>query len=127
MKRRPPRSTRTDPLFPYTTLFRSRSGAKYMASCICHVLGGTKRLRLERIVRRRATIVKTLQGYSSGLTRHTPPSSKYATASSRAKQSALESPRTRSAAHWSLSAQQPTRTWLRRTQKTTQEKRRERK
>src|SRR3546814_15621631 len=23
MKRRPPRSTRTDPLFPYTTLFRS--------------------------------------------------------------------------------------------------------
>src|SRR3546814_5899302 len=66
-----------------------------MASCICHVLGGTKRLRLERIVRRRATIVKTLQGYSSGLTRHTPPSCKYATASSRAKQSALESPRTR--------------------------------
>src|SRR3546814_17036772 len=27
MKRRPPRSTRTDTLFPYTTLFRSRSGA----------------------------------------------------------------------------------------------------
>src|SRR3546814_6388822 len=26
MKRRPPRSTRTDTLFPYTTLFRSRSG-----------------------------------------------------------------------------------------------------
>src|SRR3546814_19475788 len=25
MKRRPPRSTRTDTLFPYTTLFRSRS------------------------------------------------------------------------------------------------------
>src|SRR3546814_2989539 len=25
MIRRPPRSTRTDPLFPYTTLFRSRS------------------------------------------------------------------------------------------------------
>src|SRR3546814_17643235 len=24
MRRRPPRSTRTDPLFPYTTLFRSR-------------------------------------------------------------------------------------------------------
>src|SRR3546814_19151806 len=27
MIRRPPRSTRTDPLFPYTTLFRSRKGA----------------------------------------------------------------------------------------------------
>src|SRR3546814_20804935 len=27
MKRRPPRSTRTDTLFPYTTLFRSNAGA----------------------------------------------------------------------------------------------------
>src|SRR3546814_5573558 len=27
MIRRPPRSTRTDPLFPYTTLFRSLAGA----------------------------------------------------------------------------------------------------
>src|SRR3546814_9649711 len=27
MRRRPPRSTRTDTLFPYTTLFRSQSGA----------------------------------------------------------------------------------------------------
>src|SRR3546814_19006055 len=28
MKRRPPRSTRTDTLFPYTTLFRSYSGGQ---------------------------------------------------------------------------------------------------
>src|SRR3546814_17164240 len=28
MIRRPPRSTRTDTLFPYTTLFRSRAGAR---------------------------------------------------------------------------------------------------
>src|SRR3546814_8516127 len=28
MKRRPPRSTRTDTLFPYTTLFRSGRGAR---------------------------------------------------------------------------------------------------
>src|SRR3546814_2782222 len=28
MIRRPPRSTRTDPLFPYTTLFRSRLGRR---------------------------------------------------------------------------------------------------
>src|SRR3546814_12110474 len=29
MIRRPPRSTRTDTLFPYTTLFRSQSAARY--------------------------------------------------------------------------------------------------
>src|SRR3546814_8121507 len=29
MIRRPPRSTRTDTLFPYTTLFRSRSGDEF--------------------------------------------------------------------------------------------------
>src|SRR3546814_8755593 len=29
MIRRPPRSTRTDTLFPYTTLFRSRRGASF--------------------------------------------------------------------------------------------------
>src|SRR3546814_10044779 len=37
MIRRPPRSTRTDTLFPYTTLFRSEAGRKvyqeYCASC----------------------------------------------------------------------------------------------
>src|SRR3546814_8100012 len=32
MIRRPPRSTRTDTLFPYTTLFRSCSGAASFAS-----------------------------------------------------------------------------------------------
>src|SRR3546814_8320044 len=31
MIRRPPRSTRTDTLFPYTTLFRSQEGAQYTA------------------------------------------------------------------------------------------------
>src|SRR3546814_5460042 len=34
MIRRPPRSTRTDTLFPYTTLFRSRSHKATMR-CIC--------------------------------------------------------------------------------------------
>src|SRR3546814_3195437 len=32
MIRRPPRSTRTDTLFPYTTLFRSLGGAAYPGS-----------------------------------------------------------------------------------------------
>src|SRR3546814_16452633 len=41
MIRRPPRSTRTDTLFPYTTLFRSLEGM------VLHVLGvdGQRRLR----------------------------------------------------------------------------------
>src|SRR3546814_1736542 len=33
MIRRPPRSTRTDTLFPYTTLFRSSTGLSLPASC----------------------------------------------------------------------------------------------
>src|SRR3546814_15836357 len=33
MIRRPPRSTRTDPLFPYTTLFRSSFGAGNYGMC----------------------------------------------------------------------------------------------
>src|SRR3546814_5192471 len=33
MRRRPPRSTRTDTLFPYTTLFRSRYHADYVLIC----------------------------------------------------------------------------------------------
>src|SRR3546814_4068549 len=32
MRRRPPRSTRTDTLFPYTTLFRSRHGDRFRRS-----------------------------------------------------------------------------------------------
>src|SRR3546814_12981914 len=34
MIRRPPKSTRTDPLFPYTTLFRSESAIKAGATTI---------------------------------------------------------------------------------------------
>src|SRR3546814_8005365 len=41
MRRRPPRSTRTDTLFPYTTLFRSLHGRTYdrdllIAACLLH-------------------------------------------------------------------------------------------
>src|SRR3546814_8113655 len=35
MIRRPPRSTRTDTLFPYTTLFRSRFGVRQCRPCLC--------------------------------------------------------------------------------------------
>src|SRR3546814_17875752 len=34
MKRRPPRSTRTDTLFPYTTLFRSLPRSRSCSDCI---------------------------------------------------------------------------------------------
>src|SRR3546814_2022218 len=34
MRRRPPRSTRTDTLFPYTTLFRSGSGEHEAAAAV---------------------------------------------------------------------------------------------
>src|SRR3546814_15535510 len=41
MLRRPPRSTRTDTLFPYTTLFRSRAAARSDAARAVPPLPGT--------------------------------------------------------------------------------------
>src|SRR3546814_15488441 len=41
MIRRPPRSTRTDTLFPYTTLFRSRRRARSAGSINCAAVGVT--------------------------------------------------------------------------------------
>src|SRR3546814_20959699 len=49
--RRPPRSTRTDTLFPYTTLFRSLLGAPAVADAIL-VVGETTVLDLLRKRRR---------------------------------------------------------------------------
>src|SRR3546814_19748433 len=45
MNRRPPRSTRTDPLFPYTTLFRSHErvrprAGRIVQKLLVHVEGG---------------------------------------------------------------------------------------
>src|SRR3546814_9394821 len=48
MRRRPPRSTRTDTLFPYTTLFRSPAGSR--GEGIWHLAGGRgsgRRARLD--------------------------------------------------------------------------------
>src|SRR3546814_1228703 len=36
MRRRPPRSTRTDPLFPYTTLFRSSAAIAHVRHRLAH-------------------------------------------------------------------------------------------
>src|SRR3546814_14964772 len=49
MIRRPPRSTRTDTLFPYTTLFRSREAADRPQGreLACHRIAVAEQLRLE--------------------------------------------------------------------------------
>src|SRR3546814_20704139 len=69
MIRRPPRSTRTDTLFPYTTLFRSPHRATWFAGrcgryCLCHdpdglfarnhigSSGNAKRAKAEHVGRR---------------------------------------------------------------------------
>src|SRR3546814_4009036 len=45
MIRRPPRSTRTDTLFPYTTLFRSaKDGGAYKTCSSCHGAGSVRRV-----------------------------------------------------------------------------------
>src|SRR3546814_5945719 len=42
MRRRPPRSTRTDTLFPYTTLFRSRFKITVCTNLPCALSDGVK-------------------------------------------------------------------------------------
>src|SRR3546814_1086036 len=53
MLRRPPRSTRTDTLFPYTTLFRSRHQR--------HALGPARDHLIERELRRFVAIIRTVE------------------------------------------------------------------
>src|SRR3546814_7357941 len=50
MIRRPPRSTRTDTLFPYTTLFRSAFGLKLGAAgaCILFIDETGRKIRVDR-------------------------------------------------------------------------------
>src|SRR3546814_9883983 len=57
MIRRPPRSTRTDTLFPYTTLFRSRQGADpgllRRGGARARYPGGFPRVQFRRALQRR--------------------------------------------------------------------------
>src|SRR3546814_5272800 len=48
MIRRPPRSTRTDTLFPYTTLFRSSSGGCSSAFSVVSVTGAATGVSISR-------------------------------------------------------------------------------
>src|SRR3546814_4762842 len=74
MLRRPPRSTRTDTLFPYTTLFRSDVGLSPVTSATLvlsyqHVMVGTLR-RLPVTNRRKVGMTSSHHGpYGLGYTR----------------------------------------------------------
>src|SRR3546814_11469215 len=64
MIRRPPRSTRSDPLFPYTPLFRSEPllgvdlvGAEQLADGVVEDLGGGAGERLQACVHAAAQVV----------------------------------------------------------------------
>src|SRR3546814_1924192 len=48
MIRRPPRSTRTDTLFPYTTLFRSERAEKTLCKCTSFTHEDVRRLIVEK-------------------------------------------------------------------------------
>src|SRR3546814_20472929 len=51
MIRRPPRSTRTDTLFPYTTLFRSKSGLVFgSGDVLALALIGFARVRMKHLI-----------------------------------------------------------------------------
>src|SRR3546814_192767 len=52
MIRRPPRSTRTDTRFPYTTLFRSDLAARKLPSELCDYLNRDPQSPFHRLIRR---------------------------------------------------------------------------
>src|SRR3546814_12238075 len=56
MLRRPPRSTRTDTLFPYTTLFRSKLGSDVEQRILRHTELYDARLRLHFVFREMAAL-----------------------------------------------------------------------
>src|SRR3546814_4916114 len=64
MIRRPPRSTRTDTLFPYTTLFRSvnlaSSAGRAEAVAICRAVPGISCMTPRAPARERASVMKRL-------------------------------------------------------------------
>src|SRR3546814_18371244 len=63
MIRRPPRSTRTDTLFPYTTLFRSGSRRVTAGSARDHLLGFTAVSGRGEIFVAGGKVVKNVTGY----------------------------------------------------------------
>src|SRR3546814_9224728 len=66
MRRRPPRSTRTDTLFPYTTLFRSRH---QIARALIVIIGRRAEPRLEDVPARAAQVENDHARMTSGIAR----------------------------------------------------------
>src|SRR3546814_15321039 len=62
MIRRPPRSTRTDTLFPYTTLFRSLAAADFEDEPRRHLDAPGGRLRIETALEAIARVRKNAEG-----------------------------------------------------------------
>src|SRR3546814_2625023 len=60
MIRRPPRSTRTDTLFPYTTLFRSRRMSQACRCCPCSFRCARRCSRMSLRFRRRGQETRSL-------------------------------------------------------------------
>src|SRR3546814_4369792 len=66
MIRRPPRSTRTDTLFPYTTLFRSDAGSTTTKAEVCRRLRVNHRIAASRELRPEVGDADDLRGDSGG-------------------------------------------------------------
>src|SRR3546814_3418303 len=65
MIRRPPRSTRTDTLFPYTTLFRSLAGEVYISPAMAEALGRYRQPPVSLSSRQMAILHYLVQGESN--------------------------------------------------------------
>src|SRR3546814_15287751 len=65
MARRPPRATRTDPLFPYTTLFRSKRAAEQKMEMWPHPWEAANRTRAEKVIAFCESLPIT-KGYGAG-------------------------------------------------------------
>src|SRR3546814_20521030 len=70
MIRRPPRSTRTDTLFPYTTLFRSEAEKEYLLSAAVSDSYTSARGRLGKIWLKRGNLTKSLEFYANIVNHH---------------------------------------------------------
>src|SRR3546814_3788192 len=79
MIRRPPRSTRTDTLFPYTTLFRSRSqeggidSQRQCRRCAQHQQRGASRVRSEEHTSELQSLMRISYAVVCLKTKKTPP------------------------------------------------------
>src|SRR3546814_7968933 len=70
MIRRPPRSTRTDTLFPYTTLFRSDEAAEALAATVAEAGGFAPYIEARHELKVRRLPLEVMAGSIRRLDRH---------------------------------------------------------